>query len=143
MALPKIIQIPEGDEGALQWHYKRVEVSSAEILTLFSAPKELVEAPGAGKMAAPIHAICKYHFVTTPYDNVNDDIQINTEGAATYLIIFNNMLSRVADWRGVRSIRQLDIDQPENARIILTEDVDPTGGDSTLTVYLWYIILTL
>ncbi len=143
MALPKIINIPIGDEVVLQYYYKQIEVSAAEILTLFSAPKELVAAPGVGNILMPIHAVAKYNFVTTAYGNVNDDPQIKLSGAADYLMVFVNILSQVADFRMFRDSRELTIDQSENTALILTEDVDPNLGDSTLTVYLWYINLVL
>lgn len=143
MPLPKIIQIPLGDAAHLQYYFKQIEVSSAEILTLFSAPTTLVTAPGAGHILMPIHSIIKYNFVTTAYGNVNDDPQIKVQGATDYIMVFPNLLSQAADFRMFRAIREINIDQPENAGIILTEDVDPNLGDSTLTVYLWYINLEL
>ncbi len=143
MAVPKIIQIPEGDEGALQYHYKRIPVDSAAILTLFSAPKELVEAPGAGYILMPIHSIVKLNFGTIAYGNVNNDPQIKVQGATDYIMVFINILSEAADFRMFRAIREINIDQPENAAIILTEDAEPTLGDGTLVIHLWYIKLKI
>lgn len=142
MAVPKIIQIPEGDEGALQYHYRRIEVSSAEILTLFSAPKELVEAPGVGYILMPINAVAFMHFGTIAYDNTNDDPEIKT-ATGTKNMGFTNILSEVADKIMFQPLGLATGAQVENEALILTEDVDPTLGDGTLTIYLWYIKLEL
>ncbi len=142
MAFPKIINIPEGDEGALQYHYKRVEVSSAEILTANSAPLELVEAPGAGYILIPILAVWNYDFVSVVYGaNVDLDIRLDTGG----IILQQAGLIALGANRIVFSgIGTLGGAQIANNAIILTEPSgDPTGGDGTLTISLWYVILKL
>ena len=140
---PKIIQFPLGLRENLQYHYTKVEVSSAEILTLFSAPVSLVAAPGAGKILIPINAICSYNFVTTAYGNVNDDPIIKNQGDVGYSIVFSNILSEVADKIMFQPLGNSTTARTENTALVLTEDADPTLGDGTLTIYLWYINLEL
>lgn len=142
MPTPKIIQFPLGLTENIQYHYTEVNVSSAEILTLNSAPKTLVSAPGAGKMLIPIHGVCYYHFVTTAYDATNNDPQIKTVSGPMD-ILFTNVLSQAADYIVAPGNQAASAEKVENEAIILTEDVDPTLGDGTLTIYLWYINLTL
>lgn len=142
MAIPKVIQIPIGDQTVLQYHYKQIEISSAEILTLNSAPPELVEAPGAGKILMPIHSIAKLHYGTVAYDGINNDPEIKT-ATGTKNMGFSNILSEVADKIIFQPLLSSSEAQAENEALILTENVDPTLGDGTLTIYLWYIILEL
>ncbi len=123
--------------------YVKVAVSSADILQLNSIPKTLVIAPGSGKILIPVFAIAKLTFGSGAYDSTNNDPQIKLSGATDYLMGFPNLLSQGSNFRIFRSMRELNIDQPENAALILTEDVDPTSGDGTLAIYLWYKIVTL
>ena len=140
---PKIIQFPLGLRENLQYHYTKVEVSSAEILTLFSAPVSLVAAPGAGYILIPINAIVEYHFGTVAYDNTNDSPDIKNNGDAGYSMHFADILSGVADKIMFQPLGNSTTARTENTALVLTEDVDPTLGDGTLTVYLWYINLEL
>ncbi|GAG67338.1 unnamed protein product [marine sediment metagenome] len=142
MAVPKIIQIPEGDEGALQYHYKRTEVSSAEILTLNSVPLELVEAPGTGSILMPITAIVKYYYGTIVYaTNLNLIILLDN---GTIVLNFNNLISLGADTVMFSGTGTLAPAQLENEGIELSVQTgDPTAGDGTLVVHLWYINIVL
>ena len=143
MALPKIIQIPEGDEGALQYHYKRLVLTSAQILTSFATPIEIVAAPGAGKILAPIFAIAQTNYGTITYatntslyvywNSVLDSLgPISLARTEDYIQILNDAIA--ADVLAIF----------ENQNLTLkTQTGNPTAGDGTLTVYLWYIILLL
>ena len=143
MPLPKIIQFPLGlTENHLQFHYVKTEVTSAEILAINAVPKVLVTAPGAGFILMPIFAITDYDYITAAYAT-NTDLSIVHNGEVAKLIDVQGVISQVADiiQTGVLSgLRGLI----SNKALELTELTgDPTGGDGTLTVYLWYINLEL
>ncbi len=143
MAVPKIIQIPEGDEGALQYHYKRLVLTSADILTSFATPIEIVAAPGANKMLIPIEMIARTDYGTGTYAT-------NT----TLRLLWNSVTQA---WDTIDLARTEDYIQIENYYDVVsveanvvnqnltlqTQTGNPTAGDGTMTIYLWYIILTL
>ena len=142
MAFPKIIQIPEGDEGALQYHYKRTEVSSAQILTLNSAPLELVEAPGAGYVLSPMEMIIDYQFETIAYAT-NTRLQLINDSADVYMND-DGPLPSIIDYISIGSVPLFPTPAHENESLRLTVNTgDPTAGDGTLTIHLWYIKLLL
>lgn len=72
--IPKVqtAQIADGavtsgklDESTIK--YASVEISSAELLALFTTPKQLVAAPGEGKVLAFDSMICAYDYGTVAY----------------------------------------------------------------------------
>ena len=142
MTEPKIIQFPLGLRENLQYHYTKVEISSAEILAINATPKELVAAPGAGYMLMPIHAITDYSYLTAPYAT-NTDLTIIHSGEVPKLLDVQGVINQVVDkiQTGVLSEIKALI---SNKALNLTELTgDPTGGSGTLTIYLWYINLEL
>jgi len=121
--------------------YVKIEVSSAEILAINTSPKQLVAAPGAGKVLILQHIVVYYHFSVAAYaTNTNIDIR-NTTGT-NYLQDLHSIINEIAD-RIVETGRQyppLIVNEP----LILTEPTgNPTGGSGTLTIYLWYKEITL
>jgi len=143
MPLPKIIQFPLGLTENLQYHYTKVNVSSAEILALNSTPVTLVTAPGAGYVLMPINAIAKLNFGTIAYDGTNDDPVIKNQGDGGYSIVFSSLLSEIADKIMFQPLGNSTVARTANTALVLTEDVDPTLGDGNLDIYLWYIKLLL
>jgi predicted RecA/RadA family phage recombinase len=51
---------------------RAVNVTSAELLALFTTPKTLVSAPGAGLAIVPVDASLLLDFGSTPYDGIAD-----------------------------------------------------------------------
>ena len=141
MPNPKVIEFPLGTQYNLQYHFKQIEVSSAELLAINGAPKSLVVAPGAGNIIFPINVAAYLHFGTVVYaTNISIDIRHTT--GTNYLMSLAGLIDKAAD-RIVGAASQytpLIINEP----LILTEPTgNPTGGDGTLTIYLWYINLEL
>lgn len=143
MADPKIIQFPLGLTENLHYHYTKVEVSSAGILILNSAPTTLVVAPGAGKILLPIHVVASYTFDTVAYDT-NTALSIIHDGKAVELIGLAGIINQ-----GANIIKQVSggitpFEITANLALQLTELTgDPATGGGTLTIYLWYIRLEL
>ena len=145
MAIPKIIQIPEGDEGALQYHYKRLVLTSAQILASFATPIEIVETPGVGKILTPILLIAKTNYGTITYaTNTTMTLRWNSVTAT----LDNISLARTEDYIEIENEYGGGLASAEgnvaNQNLTLkTATGNPTAGDGTMTIYLWYIILTL
>ena len=133
---------PKLDESTVQ--YAEVEISAAEILALFAAPKTLVAAPGAGKVLEFISLLLAYDWNTTAY----------TIGAATDLQVFYTSLAGVAvsTTRAVTGFLDavadalFSLDKLEasvapvvNAPLVLTLAVaSPTLGDSPIHAKVAY-----
>lgn len=125
----------------------KVSLTSANILSINSFNKfTLISAPGAGKIINIISVFFKYNFVTSGYS-----------GAATLKLKYNNNNSDITQSSGVLSnvsnISEFEqFASPisssagfDNDFIVLTNDslFSPTGGDSTLDVYITYSVVTL
>lgn len=122
-------------------------VSTAEILTGFSAPVTVLAAQGAGtfiQIISPI--IWKFNFVTAEFaTNVTSRLSYGIAGnvlhANTTLIGIGNVRSQI------NPLTQIDMPQAqaENQPIIWNVITgNPTaGGTSTLTIHFKYYVLTL
>lgn len=124
-----------------------VTVSSAQILTLFTSPVQIIAAPGAGNYIDIISASIFYDYATTAYG-----------GGTTVYLQFNNgteqqatdgsaLLAQTADMiallDGQNSIA-VQWSVIENAPIqIKASPSNPTTGDSTLKVRILYRIVTI
>ena len=141
---PKIIQFPLGLRENLQYHYTKVEVSSAEILTANSAPITLVAAPGAGKMLIPIIVSYFYDYATAVYAT-NTELDVYHSTGVIKLNQIAGVIDQAADRYGISHSANVHISNitPNEALILKGPVGDPTGGGGTLTIYLWYINLEL
>jgi len=140
MPLPKIIEIPIGDSGALQYHYVAKHISSAEILTLNSVPVELVAAPGAGKALIMVKAMASLSYGTLAYAT-NTTLQFENDSGddqGSLAGVLNNGSDIMKLWLDHSS----EIKENEALNLSVVGG-DPTAGDGTLDIYLWYINLVL
>jgi hypothetical protein len=122
----------------------KVSLSSAQILTLGSVPVTLVAAQGAGKVIIPVSVVMNYNFVTSAYSTVTN--LFITSSSSPTSITRSGVLAFVSD--------ACTFDAPINsgasnaltgneALTITTTGGNPTGGDSTLDVYVSYIVITI
>jgi len=123
-------------------YYSAVTITSAQTLTLSSTPVELLPAPGAGNYY-DAKFIIEYTFNTTPYvtirplaitDGTNisyECFNLSSYGSDT-IFIYQSMLGVTGD--GFFS----------NSPLYITNQiVDPTSGDGSLLVKIWYSIRTV
>ena len=124
----------------------KVTMTSAQILNSFTSPVILVAAPGAGYAIQLISASYRINFNTTAYITAGNSI-IKTTGATTQQVVISNtnFVSAVASrFMGGASSIPGNTSIIENADLTFTQSVsDPTTGDSTIDLYLTYIIITL
>jgi len=124
----------------------KLNIATADVLTLNTTPIEIVAAPGAGYAIQVISASFKMVYVTTQYAT-NFNIQLLTSGANVEQAEVDSLNASVS------TIRALDISSTnaptatqiiENAALNVTvETGNPTAGDSDITVYVTYRIITL
>lgn len=125
-----------------------IDVSSAEIKTLFSSPKVLISAPGAGKIIDIITATVKFTYGGTQYTD-GGTVLIEEETTGTDIVINLITPSQVDGTSDV--IRR----QPastlgtssfltENKGMVLTNPTQNFAtGNGTMKVYVLYRVITL
>ena len=130
------------DESTIQ--YAQVEISSAEILALFTTPKELVAAPGDGKVLEFVSLLLAYDFNTTVYTvGAATDLQVKyTDGAGAAVSTteaVTGFLDQATDQ--LRSLDKLEasLTPVANAPLVLTlAGANPTLGDSPIHAKVAY-----
>lgn len=120
----------------------KVTISSAEILDLNTTPKELIPAPGAGKVIQVLSILSNYTYGTVTYATATDleylygAATTSTYTDATSLASTVNLLAYpTAEPPGeVYSNSNLNLH---------VQSANPTAGDGTLDIYITYKIVTL
>lgn len=118
----------------------KVSLTSAEILQLNTTPKTLIAAPGAGKLIRPIGQVMKLNYGTTQYSG---NAMITTLGgniAFTQTSYLSN-----SDAYDMRMQGQFGTATDlENLPLLATvTSANPTGGDSTIDLYITYAVISL
>jgi hypothetical protein len=125
----------------------KLTIASADVLQLNSTPLTIVPAPGAGYAIEVISASVKIDFNTTAY-------------ATSTNLLISNSSSNTDQFRGggvlastVSTFKRFILTDPTGATdtqiiendslIIRCDSADPTAGDSDITIYVTYRIITL
>ena len=124
----------------------KLTIASADVLTLNSTPIEIVAAPGAGYAIEVLNAVVSINFNTTPYAT-NIQLQLVNPSASNALFAQNTLDASVATRRFLTQqspIGATDTQILENASLqVSVRTGNPTAGDSDITVYVTYRIITL
>ncbi|MDO9580390.1 MAG: hypothetical protein Q7J06_07460 [Bacteroidales bacterium] len=133
------------DESTVK--YAEVEISSAEILALFTTPKALVAAPGAGKVLEFISLLLAYDYLTTVYTiGTATNLQVKYTDAAGAAVSTTQAVTGMID-QATDQLRSLDkleasVTPVVNAALVLTLAVaNPTLGVGTIHVKVVYRVL--
>jgi len=124
--------------------YAEVEISAAEILDLFATPKELVAAPGAGKLLEFISLLLAYDWGTVAYTiGTAGDLQVKyTDGsgeAVSTTRAATGFLDAVADTLSSLDKLEATVEPVANAPLVLTiATASPTAGDSPIHARVAY-----
>ena len=124
----------------------KIDIPTAQVLTLNSVPVQLVAAPGAGYAIEVLSASVKVDFNTTAYAT-NVLLNIKNSGA-TYptnkLNCLDSTVSMIKQISFTSTSSTTNTQTIENAALNLeVETGDPTAGDSDITIYVTYRIITL
>lgn len=125
-------------------------LSSAEILSIGTNPLILFPAPGVGLSTVITTVYTKTNFATTPYVGTNSDLQMRVTYVGTptaiaanipgsVLLATTDVITNVATPPGSAGLIQENTD----IQISNTTGVNPTVGDSSVTLYVEYKIITL
>ena len=127
--------------------YAAVEITSAEILALFTTPKSLVAAPGAGYALDFISLQLAYDYSTTVYTLTSvTNLQVKyTDGsgaAASVLVAAAGILDQATDQIRLLDKIELSTTPVVNAALVLTVGgANPTAGVGTLHCKVVYRVL--
>jgi hypothetical protein len=133
---------PKLDEPTVQ--YAEVEISAAEVLDLFATPKELVAAPGAGKLLEFISLLLAYDWGTVAYTiGTAGNLQVKyTDGsgvAVSTTRAATGFLDAVADALSSLDKLEATVEPVANAPLVLTiATASPTAGDSPIHARVAY-----
>jgi hypothetical protein len=122
-----------------------VSVSSAEILALFTTPKQIIAAPGAGKYIQVLSAYVFLDFASA-YSNTNTELRYATgqsiSGAITSFL--NGGSDTIANYPAGGGSGIFAFSQVENSAInYLAPSANPTGGTSTISINVIYRTVTV
>jgi hypothetical protein len=124
--------------------YAEVEISSAEILALFTTPKVLVATPGAGKVLEFISLLLAYDYNTTAYTiGAATDLQVKYTDAAGAAVSTTGSVTGFLDGLAddLRAFDKLEatVTPVVDAPLVLTlAGANPTLGDSPIHAKVAY-----
>jgi len=119
--------------------YAEITLSSAEILALFTTPKTIVAAPGAGRIIVPLQAVIAFTFNSVAYATNTDLYMLNpTSAASSGIYNINSAVSRLS----IVTNFPLELVTNEALRVFIGTG-NPTAGNSTMTIGLYYKIHTV
>lgn len=125
--------------NALQ--HLRINVSSAELLAINGTPKELIPAPGAGKIIIPTFIVIYYDYNSIAY-TVTDTLDLEYGTSNTNIDSATaDILKATSDYIHRGFIALPNGTPYPNESIIFTMAGNPTVGNSPLVMDIWYNIL--
>jgi len=124
----------------------KLTIATADVLTLNTTPIEIVAAPGAGYAIEVISASMKMVYVSATYAT-NTSLELLTAGATNSQAstVIKNSASTIRRFADATTLASATATQlVDNAALNVTvASGDPTAGDSDITVYVTYRIITL
>jgi len=136
-----------GPAGSIIGAVAKITIPSASVLTLFSTPYTLLPAPGAGKAIRLVDWSASITYNSIAYAT-NTTLQIYTATAGTVQgsnsVILTSTASRhllgsLTSASGTTSTQLI----ANQALLLNTLSGNPTAGNSVLTIYIGYDIITL
>ena len=124
----------------------KLTIASADVLHLNTTPIEIIAAPGVGYAIEVISASMKMVYVSATYAT-NTSLELITAGATNSQAstVIKNSASTIRRFADATTLASATATQlVENAALNVTvSSGDPTAGDSDITVYVTYRIITL
>lgn len=139
-------QIESDNRGVMGKVYEEeITLTTAEILALFTTPKELVEAPGANKVVQFMGAVGFLDFNTAAYTTRGILTVKYTNGSGTAVsdaVAAAALVQQADDCYEEFAKVSAEAELAANAALVLTCDTgNPVVGDSPIRVKIFYRIL--
>lgn len=137
-----LVESAELDESTVQ--YAEVEISSAEILALFTTAKDLVAAPGAGKVLEFISLLLAYDYGTVVYTigaatNLEVKITDKTGASVSTTQAVTGMIDQATDQLRALDKLETSVTPVDNAPLCLAlAGANPTAGDGVIHAKVAY-----
>lgn len=118
----------------------KVSLTSAEILQLNSTPKILVAAPGAGKVIRPIGQVMKLNYNSSPYSG-----NAMTALLGGNIVFTQNSYLSSSNAYDMRMQAQFGtaVDLENLPLTVTVTSANPTGGNSSIDLYITYAVISL
>jgi len=126
--------------------YTQISLTSAQLLSLNTTPVQLVAAPGAGKIIVPVQVVFDYTYGTATY--VAGTFQIYEDVSSPIYATIGNVLNATSSAIFYRNPSATNTGGGtgkcvDNAPLMAwTTSSDPTTGDGTLKINVYYKIMT-
>jgi hypothetical protein len=124
----------------------KLTIATADVLHLNTTPLTIVAAPGAGYAIEVISASMKMVYVSATY-STNTTLELITAGATNSQAstVIKNSASTIRRFADATTLASATATQlVENAALnVKVASGDPTAGDSDITIYVTYRIITL
>lgn len=125
---------------------RKVSISSAEWLTGFSSPIEIIDSAGAGLTEIILSVIADCSFISTPYAT-NTNVRIYQAGAASNIGQQNGLLGFTASGLQVIPVPTVSGSPTQqyikNAKTFLQVlSGNPTAGDGSITLIITYFTIS-
>lgn len=138
------LQILSGSKAAMALKYASVEISSEDILALYTTAKELVAAPGEGKVLELISVLLAYEYGATAYTvtsctNFEVKLTDKTGDSVSATVAVAGTIDQTND--ELRTVGKLgtDITPVDNAPLCLAlGGANPTLGDGVIHAKVAY-----
>lgn len=115
-------------------YYIEINVSSAELLTIFSSPVTILPAPGAGKYY-DFKIYAEYKYETVAYDITNVRLVDDNNTQISPAISINQLSDQIVIHYGLFNASMV------NSSVRLYGGSNPTVGDGTVKIKIWYNIV--
>lgn len=115
---------------------EQVAVTSAELLKIKDTPKTVISAPAAGIFIDPQEVIGNYVKGTTDYTHTTNPLIVKFNGGDTLFTFSQNFLT--SGNRIEKANPSFNVSMDTATAIELYSDTEPTGGDGTLDLFLYY-----
>lgn len=130
-------------DGVVSWQQASalvgiVNISSTQLLNMYTSPIELIPAPGSGKYIVVDKIVMKYTYGSVAYTQPGNT---NAIEAGNNIVQFGNVLSGGSSF--VRQASPTSVVLAENTALQLVNTTgNLTNGDGTVQLYVYYSIQT-
>lgn len=139
-----------GDLLGVGFYQKSLEMSTAQVLALFTTPRQIIASPGAGKAIQVISAFARiptyggviYATNTTLLLNTTTGIGTEAQALNDQMLLCAGAVSKQFTTQAgqVSATSQLHANEPLLVSVL---NGNPTAGNSNIEVYVAYRIITL